>query len=50
MLEYAEDGPVTWICPIATSDYLQMVCVDGLDSLEGSRQIELRGEIVNNLL
>jgi len=49
LLEYADDGPVLWICLITTSGHLHIVCVDTLDSLEGSRQIELRGEIVHNL-
>lgn len=49
LLEYANNGAVLWICPITTPGHLYVVCVDTLDSLERSRQIELRGEIVYNL-
>jgi len=49
LLEHADDSTVPWIRPITTSGHLHVVRVDTLDSLEGSRQIELRGEIVYNL-
>jgi len=41
LLEYADDGPVLWICLVATSGHLHMICIDTFDSLKGSRQIEL---------
>jgi hypothetical protein len=49
LLEHADDSPAPWICPVTTSGHLHVVRVDALDGLEGSRQIELRGDIVYNL-